>query len=180
MIAVALVTIALAMLLVRLGWSGARAAALAGWGLAGGALLVLAADAGAWGLATGAVVGISVALGLVLQSGWTAPAKLRRAVRTMPAITVPRRKRDLARRLAVFVLVVPVAFGAAQCFAFGAQALARGRGAADADSTVLALFLQPLIWAGLMAWQMTRTGPARMVAAPVGAAALGTLLWSMA
>lgn len=178
MIAAALSAIAAAMLLVRLGWSGRSGVAHAGWAFAIAALLALAWRDGAWGLAMGVVVGTVVAIAAVLRAGWTAPARARRPAREAHASAWPRWHAGLTRRLAVFVLVVPVGGAAAQWLAFGAQALARGRGAGAADATVLALFLQPVAWAGLMAWQMTRAGPARMIAAPAGAALAGTLLWS--
>jgi hypothetical protein len=38
--------------------------------------------------------------------------------------------------------------------------------------------LQPVLWALLMSWQMTRDRLARMVAPPVLAGLVGTLLWS--
>jgi len=179
MIAAALLAIAAAMLLVRLGWAGRRGAAAAGWVLAGGALLVLAAGVGAWGVATGTVTGMAATLALVLHAGWRSPARVRRPAREAPSLALPHAPAELARRAAVFVLVVPAAFVATQWLAFGAQALARRAGTGAADATVLSLFLQPLLWALLMAWQMTRAGPARMIAPPVGATVLGTLFWTL-
>lgn len=179
MIAAAPVAIAVGMLLVRLGWGGRRGVAVAGWVLAGAMALVLTRENGAWGLAIAAVAGVAAAIAIVLHAGWTAPAKALRPPREAPSITLPRRPRDLARRLAVFVLVVPVAFAAAQWLAFGIQAMARRGGAGEADAIVTMLFLQPLLWSILMAWQMTRAGAVRMIAPPAGAAALGTILWSL-
>lgn len=180
MIAAALLAIAAAMLLVRLGWAGRRGAAPAGWVVAAGALFVLARAAGAWGLAMGIVTGSAVAIAAVLQAGWISPGKSRRPAREVPSITLPRRPADLLQRLIVFILVVPVAFVAAQWLAFGIQALARRGGAAEADAVMLTLFFQPLIWGCLMAWQMTRAGPTRMIAPPAAAAVLGTILWGLA
>jgi hypothetical protein len=180
MIAGAILGCAGAMLLVRLGWGGVRGAAAAGWGLALVALTVLASVAGAWGIAAGCVAGMAAATGIVLHAAWSAPAKVRRPTREPASITLPRRAGDFARRVAVFVLVVPVAFVAAQWCAFGMQAFARELGGGDADATVLALFAQPVLWAALMAWQMTRSGPVAMVAPPALAAAAGTILWGIA
>ncbi len=169
------------MLLVRFGWAGRREMAWAGWIAAAAALVWLMLEDGAWGMAIGTVVGMTAALAMVLHAGWTSPAKVQRAARAAreaPTVTLPRRWGDLGRRVGVFVLVVPVGFVAAQWFAFGAQALARRGGAADADAIALTLLLQPLLWGVIMTVQMTRASAARMFAAPAAAAALGTLLWS--
>ncbi len=172
--------IAAAMLLVRLGWAGRRGAAAVGWVVTVTALIVLTVRDGAWGLAIGTVVGLVAALAIVLHAGWVAPIKTRKPARVPASITLPRGRGAFARRLAVFVLVVPVGFVAAQWLAFGIQALARRAGAVEADAVALTLFLQPLLWACLMAWQMTRANAARMIAPPASAAVLGTLLWGIA
>lgn len=176
----ALLVIAAAMLLVRLGWAGRRGAAAVGWAVIVAALLVLTVREGAWGLAMGTVVGLVAALVIVLQAGWVAPSKVRKPTREAASITLPRGRGAFIRRLSVFVLVVPVGFVAAQWLAFGVQALARRAGAVEADAVALTLFLQPLLWACLMAWQMTRANAARMIAPPASAAVLGTLLWGIA
>ena len=132
------------------------------------------------GVALATVAGIVTAMAIVGHAGWTSPAKVQRAPREAPAVSLPRRWAGLGRRLLVFVLVVPVAFVAAQWLAFGVQALARRGGAVEADLVVLTLALQPVFWAGLMAIQMSRAGPLRMVAPPAIAALLGTMLWSAA
>ena len=180
MIVAALLVIVAAIVLVRLGWGGRRGAAGIGWTLAVAALLALTARDGAWGLAIGTVAGMAAALGLILYAGWTSPAKAPRTSREAPSILLPRRWHDLRRRLLVFLLVVPVAFCAAQWLAFAVQAVARRAGASDADTMVMTLLLQPIAWTVLMAWQMTRSGPARMVAPPATAALLGTALWCAA
>lgn len=180
MIAPPLLAIVAGMVLVRLGWAGRRGAAALGWALALAALVLLAAGDGAWGLAVGTTTAIVVGLSLVLHAGWTSPARTVRPPREAPAIHVPHHARDILRRLAVFALVVPVAFAAAQGLAFGLQAVARGAGWNDTDTTVLALFLQPVLWVAIMTVQMTRADAARMVAAPATAALAGLLLWTAA
>jgi len=179
MIAGAILACAGAMLLVRIGWGGPRGVAAAGWGLALVALGVLGALAGAWGIAAGCVAGMAAALGIVLQAGWTAPARSRRVAREPASVTLPHGSTELAQRFAVFVLVVPVAFVAAQWCAFGMQAFARQAGGGEADATVLALFAQPVLWTAMMTWQMTRRGPTAMVMPPAIAAAAGTILWGV-
>lgn len=180
MIALALLAVAAGMVLVRFGWAGRRGIAPLGWALALAALVVLTAGDGAWGLAVGVTTGIVVALALVLHAGAAAPPRAVRAPRERPSVTIPHRAGDIARRLAVFVLVVPVAFVAAQGLAFGAQAATRAAGWDAANTTVLALFLQPIVWAAIMTAQMTRATPTRMVAPPAIAALAGLFLWSAA
>lgn len=176
----ATLVIAAAMLLVRLGWAGRRGAAAVGWLVIGTALLALTARDGAWGLAIGMLAGLLAAVAIVLHAGWVAPAKPRKPQREAASITLSRDRGDIPRRLAVFVLVVPVGFAAAECLTFGVQALARRAGAVEADTVALTLFLQPLLWGCLMAWQMTRANAARMIAPAASAAVLGTLLWGIA
>lgn len=166
--------------LVRVGWSGPRRLAWAGWAAAIIGLALLTHRDGAWGLATGTVAGSAAALLLVLYAGWTSPARPRRAARAPLVATLPRRGADVARRIAVFALVVPIAFVAAQWLTFGAQAIARRAGMGDADATALTLFLQPILWGAIMTVQMTRANAARMIAPPAVAAALGTVLWAAA
>lgn len=177
---VTLAAIAAAMLLVRRGWGEDRRLAVAGWSLGLAALALLGWAHGAWGLAVGTVAGTAVVAAILLHAAWTSPAKSRRPERVPPTLVLPRRWDDLGRRVAVFLLVVPLAFAAAQWFAYGLQALVRGAGAGASDTIVLTLFTQPLVWTILMAVQMTRSGPARMIAAPAVVALAGTLLWSLA
>lgn len=178
--AIALIALVAALVLVRIGWNGARGLALLGWALALGALTALAWRDGAWGLSVGVVAGMGTALACVLHAGWTAPAKSLRARREPPAISIPHHRRDLVRRLAVFALVVPVAFAAAEWFAFGVQAAIRGGAALDSDAVVLTLYLQPVIWTALLTVQLTRARPAQMIAAPLVTAIAGTMLWGAA
>lgn len=173
----ALIAVAGAMVLVRIGWAGAAAVAAAGWSMAAFALVVLARADGAWGIAIGVVTAIAAALLLVLLAGWRSPVKRYRPPREPPSITIPRRRHDIVRRVAVFALVVPGAFAAAQWLAFGAQAIARRSGAADADAIAMTLYLQPIMWSVIMAIQMTRAGPARMVAPLAVATVIGAILW---
>ncbi|MBC2665441.1 hypothetical protein H7F51_07900 [Novosphingobium flavum] len=169
----------LSVAVIRAGWGGRRSVALAGWALGAVALVVLARGGGAWGMATGLTIGMIAALGFVLHAAWRSPASAPNAVRQAAALATPLDWGDVARRLAVFVLVVPVAFCSAQWLAFAVQALVRGGSDLDADSLALALFLQPVIWTALMCWQMTLPGPVRMVLPPLSAALLGAFLWGI-
>ncbi len=179
-IVAAMIVAAAAMILVRIGWDGRRACAPLGWVAAAGACIAATLADGAWGLAIATLTGSVAALAMVLYAGWTSPARPQRPARVAAAIALPRRGSEIAARVAVFVLVVPVAFVAAQWLAFGVQVAARRAGAVETDAVVLTLFLQPIAWAIIIAVQMTRAGPSRMIAAPASAALLGTLLWSVA
>ncbi|WP_404368683.1 hypothetical protein AB5I39_15230 [Sphingomonas sp. MMS24-J45] len=168
------------MLLVRLGWAGRPGVAAIGWAAIVAALIALTLRDGAWGLAVGTVAGLLTALALVVQAGWVAPGRTHRAPRDAATVVLPRRRGNLARRLTVFVLVVPVGFIAAQWLAFAIQAMARRAGAGEADAIVLTLFFQPVLWGCLMAWQMTRGSVARMIVPPASAGVLGAILWGIA
>jgi|GEM_PF-4025350 hypothetical protein len=169
------------MLLVRLGWSGTRHLASAGWALALIMLFLLVREHGAWGAAMGVTTGMIAALAIVLQAGWISPAREVRAPREVSAsVSRPPVGADIMRRIAVFVVAVPIAFAAAAWLTFACQALVRGDGPVEANSVVLTWFLQPILWAAIMTWQMTRSGPAEMLWPAGVAAALGTAVWSIA
>lgn len=172
------VAAALGIGLVRTGWGGRPMLARAGWAVVVLALVALTALAGAWGIAVAATSAMAAALLLLARAGWTAPVGRARPVRAAPSVTLPRmRIAGIGRRLAVFVMVVPVGLAASALLAFGVQALTRRSGWAEADSTVLILFLQPVIWAVLASVQMLKTGPAAMIAPTLACALAGLLLW---
>ena len=137
-----------------------------------------AAVAGAWGIAVAWLVATGIAALLLTYAAATAPAGRAGSARD-PLTTETWRFQasDVGRRLAVFTLVVPVGFAAAQLLAFGAQAAARRAGWAEADAIVLTLLLQPIAWTMLAAVQITRRGPIRMIAPALVCATVGTLLW---
>lgn len=180
MSALALGGAGVSLLLIRLGWQGRRGLAVGGWLLAALSLAVLVAAHGAWGLAVGAVGGMAAALALVLYAGWTSPPGKAAGARKAPAVALPRSWNGAGRRLAVFALVVPVSLAASLWLAYGLNAVMRGSGELDANSVAAMLFVQPLAWAVLMSWQMTRPGPREMIVPPVLAAGVGTLLWMLA
>ncbi|GGB27811.1 hypothetical protein GCM10011380_16780 [Sphingomonas metalli] len=164
--------------LIRVGWDGRRSLALAGWALAIAAAVALAMLAGAWGLAIVATTAIVAALAILLRDAWRAPRGRAAPVRSAPSIALPRPTlRSVGRRLAVFLLVVPVAAAAAALLAFGLQAtLVRGR-AAEADTVALMMVAQPVLWALLATVQITRASAVRMIAPALACAALGLILW---
>ncbi|WP_298169719.1 hypothetical protein [Novosphingobium sp.] len=171
---------ALALGLVRLGWSMRRGIALTGWAIGASAIIMLGAHSGAWGIATGFVVGIVAALALVLHAGARSAPRAPRREPRKSALPAGHKEIALARRLAVFVLVVPCAFCAALWLAYASQALLRRGGPPGADSVALNLFLAPTIWALLMVWQMLEPGPVRMLRPLAFAAVAGLALWSLA
>jgi len=179
-VAAALILIVAGMALVRVGWDGPTKAAGAGWAAALCGLLWLTVRDGAWGLAVGTVAAMAAALGIVLYAA-------------IPFIGHQATGTKAIAWLAAFYGVTMLIFsmyggGFATIPAYLAdlfgtknlQALARRGGARAADATALTLMLQPVAWGLLMTWQMTRSGPARMIAPPLAAALLGTLLWSVA
>lgn len=176
----ALLLVVAGMVLVRLGWNGRRSLAAGGWLLAAIGVGAAIRNAGAWGCAVAALVGMAVGLGAVLLAGWRAPVQARRTVwrtrTTAPTVRWP----DVARRFAVFLLVVPVAAVAAEGLALAGRGFARGHGMGLADATVLAWLVQPVAWAAIMAVQMLQAGPARMIAPPLAAALVGAMLWGAA
>ncbi|MBX9896882.1 MAG: hypothetical protein K2Y17_03130 [Qipengyuania sp.] len=180
MSALALGGAGLSLLLLRLGWGGRRGLAAAGWLLAAASLIALTLAHGAWGLALGGVAGMAAALALILQAAWASPAGRARKAGSAPSVTLPHSWRETGRRLAVFALVAPVGFAASLWLAYALNALMTGGGAQGANSVAVMLFVQPLAWALLMSWQMTRPGPRDMASQPAIAALIGTLLWMIA
>lgn len=170
----------LSLLLVRLGWGGRRWLAGVGWALAAISLLALTLADGAWGLAMGVTAGAVAALALVLQAGWASPVGRARKDRPTPSIDVPHSWPGTARRLTVFALVVPASFAASLWLAFGVNAALKGDSDLGANSVATMLMVLPLAWMVLMSWQMTRPGPRQMIAPPLLAGMVGTLLWLLA
>lgn len=166
--------------LVRLGWERSRALALAGWAAAALAIGLFIRGDGAWGLATGFTIAMVFAIAMLLHAAWKSPARTTRPARVSAIPAPPVTVRDTLRRLAVFALVVPVAFAAAQWFSYALQALVRHGAPLDANALALMLFTQPILWSVLMSWQMTQSNAARMIIPPLVTALLGALLWSLA
>ncbi|MBL8656193.1 MAG: hypothetical protein JNJ92_02395 [Altererythrobacter sp.] len=181
MTAAAILAMAGAVLLIRLGWGGRRGLAAAGWALAAAALGWLTWADGAWGLATGLTAGSIFALLAVAQAGVVSPARTPRRAAAVTATAAPMGAvpSDLARRIAVFLLVVPVSFLAALWLALAINAAMKGGAPLEANSVATLLFVQPTAWAALMAWQMVQPRPARMVFQPALVAAAGLLIWMM-
>lgn len=179
MIRPAILLALLAIALVRFGWGRDRRIAGGGWIVAAIAAIWAVLADGAWGLAVVTLVPVVVALGLLLLAAAASPPRASRTA-AEPSVAISGRPDALARRLAVFVLVVPVSFAAAQLAALGLAAAITGTRPLSADPVATAFFAQPLLWTALMAWQMTRPAPRDMVAAPLAVAATGLALWVLA
>ncbi|WP_299309029.1 hypothetical protein [uncultured Croceicoccus sp.] len=186
MIAAPLLLILVAVALVRAGWGRDRRLSHGGWALGVGALIWCALLDGAWGVAVGATLGVAAAMAIVLFVAATAPARRSPqragAPRSDRMATLSTRPADLAlgRRLAVFALTVPVSFLAAQWFAFACNAAMKGDAPLEANSVATMFMVQPLVWAGLMTWQLCQRGPAEMIRPPLLVAAIGALIWIFA
>ncbi|TIX50744.1 hypothetical protein [Alteraurantiacibacter aquimixticola] len=179
MIALPLLLLLPAVALLRAGWGGDRRLAYAGWALGAVSLVWLGVLEGAWGVAVGFTLAIGAALVPVLYAAAVSPARARRDAKD-PAIALTSDGAAIGRRLLVFLLVVPVSFLAAQWFAFTLNALMKGDAPLEANSVATAFMVQPIVWTGLMAWQMCQRGPVDMIKPPLLIAALGALLWIFA
>jgi hypothetical protein len=145
---------AAAVAMLRWAWSQRqRSAALnsAGWGLMALAAVLGWAGAGAWGAAVTALVGMGAACIALALAAANAPAgkatASNRRVKMLPEAGEPRR---IGRRLATFLIAVPLALVVSLGLAVVVRALADLAGASEADSIALAFFSTPLIWAILM------------------------------
>jgi hypothetical protein len=169
----------LAMLCLRLGWRRRREWVMLGWALAIAAATLAIVLWDMWGLAVASLVAIGAALVLLAREGMLAPAATR-PLRPSASVTAPRWRLDgLARRVSVFLLVVPAGFAATLLLALGVDAVARRGGVGEADATVLALMVQPIGWAVLASVQLLVARPRRMMAPALLCAGLGgAMLWA--
>jgi len=168
---------ALAVLCLRLGWRRRRGVVALGWALGIAAAARLTARWGMWGLCTAILGGIAAAAVVLAYEALVSPAVFR-PVRARITVTTPRwRVEGLARRLATFLLVVPIGFAATEMLALGAETAASRAGWVEANSTVLALVTQPLAWAALASMQMITRHPRSMIAPAALCALAGAILW---
>lgn len=137
----------------RLAWDAREPAqvrlTLAGWAAIGAALAALAARDGAWGLAIGALPVMLVAFGFLAREALASAAPIRaaRVVESEPSVHLHTRDwRDVGRRVAIFLIAVPVAGLVSLLAGLALAAGLRASGAAEADLIATALFVTPLIW----------------------------------
>lgn len=145
------VAAAAAVAVLRLSWSRRARSALLnalGWGLIAFAAVLGGAGAGAWGVAVVALVGMAaaaLALAVAAATSPTGKAKAsNRRVKMLPETGEPRR---IGRRVATFLIVVPLALIVSLGLAVVVRALADLAGASEADSVTLAFFTTPFAWA---------------------------------
>lgn len=184
--ALMLVVAAVGVLLVRAGWPAkARRRApllIAGWSAIAVSLAVMGWRDGAWGVTMSAVVAMAVAHGALavaaLEKGRKARAE--RAPREAePTIALsPGGWRGVARRVTVFLLVVPLGAAVAMLFALALLGSVRTAGWHDANSAPLGFLLWPMAWALLATWMLMYERLAR-IARPLAfvAAPSALALW---
>ena len=180
MTVVALIAVTVAVALVRAGWSGRTGLAAAGWALAIAAIFALGWQYGAWGIAIGFVVAMAVAIVFVLHAAAVSPARPRRREAASSTALPQGDGYAIARRLGVFVIVVPLSFIASQGLALAIAAAMKGNGSLDANSVATAMFIQPTAWAAIMAWQMTMDNLRNMAVPPMLVALLGCIIGALA
>lgn len=173
-------TVAAGLAAIRYGWRGDERVAWLGWAAIAIAIVVAAALDGAWGIALMLLALSTVAAVPVAVAAWTsAPARLA-SPRGRARAVANQTDRALARRLSVFLLVVPVGCLAATTLAFGIQAAVRGAGYGDANALATILFVQPVAWGVLASVQMLAAGPRAMIVPALACALPGLLLWAVA
>lgn len=119
-----------------------------GWGLIALASVLAWQAAGAWGVSIAALAGMASATVVLAVAAVTAPAGKAKAsnrrVRMLPENGEPK---EIGRRIATFLIVVPVALLVSIGLAVVVRAIADLAGASEANSTALAFFATPLVWA---------------------------------
>lgn len=151
---------AFAVAVLRISWSlPQRSLALnvLGWGMMAAGVAMLGSTGGAWGIAVGAIIAMLAAGLLLLEAAVRSPQ--RRRPNGEPAPPGPVQANDglaLARRISVFLLVVPGAFVAAILVALAALGISRLAGWAEANALALAFWVFPLAWTGILLALMFR------------------------
>lgn len=154
---------------------------LAGWAAIGAALSVLAARDGAWGLAIGALPVMLVAFGFLLREAIasTAPNRAARITESEPTVRLHAADwRDVGRRVAIFVITVPIAGAVSLLVGLALAAAARASGAVEADTITTALLVTPLVWSvfGVVLLLQSRAASMLRPLAAIGAVS-GATFW---
>lgn len=143
-----------AVLGLRFAWSRQHRSAPANaicWGLLFLALAMGWGAAGAWGLAVVSLAATACAFLMLGRAAITAPAgRVSASTRRVDMLPEKGEPLHLWRRIATFLLCVPVAMAISLLLALAARVLANAAGWTEADSNVLALFLMPLFWSLLL------------------------------
>jgi hypothetical protein len=119
-----------------------------GWGLIAAALVFGWQGAGAWGASVVSLVGMGVATILLGVAAATAPSgKAKASNRRVKMLPEQGEPKQIGRRIATFLIVVPLALIVSLGLAVVVRAIADLLGASNADSIVLAFFATPFLWA---------------------------------
>lgn len=154
---------------------------LAGWTAIGAALAVLAALDGAWGFTMGTLPVMLLAFGFLAREATasTAPTRAARVAASEPTVHLHAADwRDVGRRIAIFVIAVPIAGAVSLLVGLALAAAARASGAVEADTITTALFVTPLIWSVFGVVLLLQSRAARMLRplAAIGAVS-GATFW---
>lgn len=132
-------------------WQRSLALNLLAWSVVAVGLLLGAQAGGAWGVSVSSLAAIASAFLLLARAGLTSPSdKTKPSARRAHILPDKGEPLHLGRRFGTFALSVPVALIASVLVAIAVRTLVDWAGWQEANSTVLALFLAPLLWAGLM------------------------------
>jgi len=141
----------------RFAWSKARRSAALnglGWLLLLAATLVAAQSAGAWGIAIAWLCASVAALAILAVAAATSPrgraSVSNRRVRMLAEAGEPR---QIARRIATFLIVVVAGMAASIALGIAFRAIALGAGWSEADANATAFFAVPVIW-GILSFAM--------------------------
>lgn len=139
--------------LLRFGWDAKAPAqvrlTLAGWAAIVASIGALTVTDGAWGAAMGTLPVMLVAFVLVGREALTStvPARTARISDAPPTVRLHATDwRDVGRRVAIFLLSVPVAGIVSLLAGLAIAAVARASGADASNTIVLALAITPVVW----------------------------------
>lgn len=154
---------------------------LAGWAAIGAALAVSTARDGAWGFAVAALPVMLVAFGFLTREALasTVPARAVRVSASEPTVHLHAADwRDVGRRVAIFLIAVPLAGSVSLLVGLALAATARASGAGEADTITTALFVTPLVWSvfGVVLLLQSRAAAMLRPLAAIGAVS-GATFW---
>jgi hypothetical protein len=143
--------IAAAIVVLRISWARkARSITLntLGWGLLAAALVLGWHGAGAWGAAVVSLVGmVAAAIALGIAALTAPPGKQKASNRRVKMLPEKGEPKQIGRRVATFLIVVPLSLLVSLGLAVVVRAIADLAGASEADSMTLAFFATPFLWA---------------------------------
>ena len=142
---------AVAVAVLRASWARPKRSAplnTFGWGLIALAAALGWQGAGAWGASVVALVGMGAAtVALTIAATTAPPGKTKASNRRVKMLPEHGEPKQIGRRIATFLIVVPLALLVSIGLAVVVRALADLAGASEADSVTLAFFATPFVWA---------------------------------